>query len=412
MPFSLQQNNTYLNALRSVRDWQWVTLAILMALALCVIHGSLVRHAAELRMYGWMALGGAVILWAAMRHWERPSFTWVTVLAVAHLFLLNIHVGSPKWTIVFFLAVLVAGVIGSRDRRWMIGVLLAFLLPIFLTLPIYLHIARSVSHIEVEQLPSTMTLPLLHQTLHEITIGQGKFSDRWEMIVGSIAFLLSLGIVAWRGWKPRSDRRVPWVVVLLAAAWGAPILAWIFSATTGMRGFGEPRYYITGTAAVIVAFSAGIALFPIGIQNRKWMLIPVGAFFYYVSVADMGARTSTLYSRDGIGMNTVMGILQKEAEPGTPLVVTHGGPVTTLALFYLKDNERFPVTEVGRHLPDELRREITFGAIRKDKDVLLLKYKTLDNFVETLITEEFGPWSSSEIVDGRRSQPHVIWFRR
>lgn len=386
--------------------------AFFIALALSVIHGSLVRHAAELRMYGWLALGGAILLWVALRHWERPTQVWAAILAVAHLFVLNIHVGSPKWTFVFFVTLLVAGVMGSRDRRWVVGILLAFILPILVSLPLYLQIARSVSEIEVEQLPSTMTFTLLHQALHEITIGQGKFSDRWEMFTVSIAYLVSIGIIAWRGWRQRQDRRLPWAFVLLAAAWGAPILAWIYSGLTGNRGFGEPRYYITGTAAAIVALSAGIALFPLGIRNKMWMLIPVGGFLYYVSIAETGSRTSTLVSRDGIGMNTVMGIVEKEAEPGTPLVVTHGGPVTTLAQFYLTDKDMFPVTEVGRHFPDEVRREITFGAIKDDRDVLLLQYKTLDEFVETLIREEFGPWSSVEVVDGRRSQPHVTWFRR
>lgn len=377
-----------------------------MALALAVVHGSLLRFSAELRMYSWLTLAGTAMVVAAWRHADRPTAGRAAVLGALHLVMLQLHVGAGLWTLAVLGAVGAAGWRGGWGRAWAVGWLAAVVVPITVSLPLYIQISSRVGGYDVEKLRVATPAAELAGQLYELAAGIGTRGRPWEMAAVIAAVL---GAALWcRARAGRGD----WPLVLLVAGWGAPAVAWLVGAVVGgMRG--EARYYIMGTVPLVALMAGAVAALPWRLPPRTVMAragMAVALLLAYVWTSEMVARTKSLLRGDGVGLNTMVGAIEATAEPGTVLVVTDSDVVPLLVDYYLSNEDVYPLVTVARDEPTSAVIAKLAATVAPTDDVVLVEYKTLTDDVERVLREQLGPWGSIEETDDK--EPRALFFER
>lgn len=385
--------------------------AALIAGAIGILHGTLLRNAAEMRMYPWLTLLGGCLLLATLAHWERPTAPRAAAIGLCHFALLQLHANAFIWSIFFVLAIGALAARAGRSRAWWMGFVGAFALACVATLPVMLMLLQRFDTGEFEKFNHAPTLAQLFTQHFELVIGLGARTKDWRLPLG---LALPLVAVLWLrrgreeaapgGMAPRDLALLCFVAGLLP-----PTFAWTVS-VLGRPMLGEPRYFTQGTVGLLALVAAGIA-------RWKWLPGPRGAAASLLSVAvlAMAARESLGRSADvlrgrGMAINRLVAEIERDSAPGTLIVITHSVSVPEIVHYYVQDEARFTFLDVDRRASEEQVRDQLRAAVQPDRDVVLFLYKALDTRVETMLRTEFGPWADVAAEDD--DQPTYIRFDR
>lgn len=384
----------------------------LVAAAIFVVHGSLLRHAAELRFYSWMGLMGPLLLLLGLRHLEKPGWGRAALLGGVHLALLQTHLSAFLFTWPAFLALAVLGRARRAPRPWGVQLGAAFLLPVLLTIPVFWYLYRQVDMSEYEKFLAIPPWSDYFQALYEITVSMGERAKGWEFALG-LGFPAICLYTVWRNRPPRPMESQPLRpldvgTLFVVAAFAGPTAAFLLS-RGGTGVFGQPRYYIAG-AGGIIALAGGAAA---SIRwSRNWkVLLPALVFLAAAVVTGrkMLNRSEDVLTKHGMGLNIMADAIKADVPRGTLVLISDARQVPTIARYYLGETS-YRYQPVSRELDEEAMRRLLAETIRPGEDVVLFLYKEDYGRVPALVREDFGPWAS--VSESDDDQPKWIYFRR
>lgn len=398
--------------------------AAVIAAALAMVHGTLLRFSAELRMYSWLALLGGAMMLAALRHAERPTAGRAAALGVLHLAMLQMHVSALLWTAPFFalLGLLMGG--GGRSRAWWLGVGTTFLAPLMITAPMLVYLRSKVDMGQFSKFEHGPEWRDLLQHPYELVMALGataKGGHVWKLPLGFVVPALAVALIARlnRG----GDGAAPQVRIACLYALAAllpPVVAFVVS-KVGVPVLGEPRYYIAGTGPLLALVGAGAAACRIERDALGRALLIVAIMVGIVAGERAYDRTRRVLTGEGVGINKLVRDIEGQVPPGSVVALSHSVAFPDIAYYYFQKPLRYDFVEIDR---DATRAEIhalLAPHMRPDRDSVLFLYKMTPDRLEEdqdavssnlyrVVEGDFGPWAG--VTRSKDDEPGYFWFRR
>lgn len=360
--------------------------AAITAMVIVCLHGTMLRHAAEIRMYSMMIVLGPLLMLSLEELLRRQSVNWALLSGALHAFLLSLHLSSIFFAIPLFLAYTVLGIRHRACRSYWLKLFPAFIVPIMILLPqIYILIVsvRPKHYNKFEE--TNLTDTLLHCFM-ELVAGVGGGAADWRMLlVGAGTPLLALSLILFPSKKTdRYSEQSERALVYILAGWGAFLLAWAIT-LAGFSVLGNARYYLTG----FVPLMALLAAAPFVAQTR-WNargLLPLICFLVLAAMAAENGfyRSRDILSNNSTRMNYLIRKLKAEAPPQSYIVVADEGATTTLVEYYLGPGTELRILGLEREMSD-LQWEDYFDREHPERyDIYVIFYRNVEEaFLERL----------------------------
>ena len=403
------------------------TGAIAAAL-LAVFHGTLLRHAAELRMYSWMALTGAAMVLAALRLMEQPKGSRALLLGALHLVFLQLQVSAIVWAVPFFA---LFAVIASRHhpaKPFWRNFAAAVVVPLLITIPTLLYLRAHVDMREFEKFDRIPAWSLLVWQPYEIIVSLGATAGGGHVWKIPPALLLPFAaclmisrwgqrdsIAASEGLPPRAIARL-----LLGCALLPPAIAFAVS-RAGFPILGETRYYIAGTAPMIALIGAATVTWRWEATAAGRVLLLASAILAGITAERTYDRVRRVLLRDGVGINGLVADIEKQVPAGTPVFISHSVAFPEIAEFYFSKPLRYPLIRIDRDWNEEQVRKAVDPALKSDAGAVLLLYKSVpernegktptNNLPLFRVVDEQFPGDGAQ-AHSKNDDPGYFWFQR
>ncbi|MCC6546126.1 glycosyltransferase family 39 protein [Candidatus Sumerlaeota bacterium] len=399
------------------------------AALLAVIHGTLLRHGAELRMYSWMALAGAAMVLAALRLLEQPTARRAAVLGVVHLVFLQLQVSAIVWAIPF--AVLFAAVVARRKPGagfWR-GFALATALPLLITIPLLVYLRTQVDMREFAKFDRVPSWWLLVWDPYELIVSLGTTAGRghlWKIPAALVLpFAACLMIGRWGGKENAvgsrtglAPRETAWLAVGCSLL--PPVLAFLIS-RGGFPILGEPRYYIAGTGPLVALIGAACVTWRWDGSGAGRGLLVVAGILAAITAERTYDRVRRVLTRDGVGINALVAAIEKQVPPGTPVFLCHSVSFPEIAEFYFSKPLKYPLIPIHRDWNAEQIHASVDPAIKEGSGAVLFLYKSVPEMREgeerteqgelfRIVDEKF-PGDGAQ-VRSKNDDPGYFWFQR
>lgn len=385
----------------------------LAAGVLIAVHSTMLRHAAELRMYSWMMLVGAGMMLSVLRLAERPTVGRAVCLGVLHLIYLQLHASAVFYTIPLFLA---AGAFGWKRKlssEFIIGLLSAFLVPIVITIPCIAYLAMK--HDKGESTKFIRKVPFVDfaQVMFQLGFGVDRKVKVWRLFCALFVPLTAIWMIAKAS---RADSASDGTklsasdiaILVLIAAYVGPLFAWL-ATVAGAPIFGATRYYLGGVVPLIALFGAGLVSMRRPTSRQSWGVMLAIAAGWIIGGREATEQSMRIYN-GGIKINQMIAALKAEAPPGSILLVTHDVGVPEVVNYYLGKDHQFAVYSFSRDMTDLEVREFLNEKIDPKKDLYVFLYKGIKNQFLPIIEEDYGPWADQTRYD--KGQPTWYHFVR
>lgn len=370
--------------------------AAVLAAFITALHGSVVRHSAELRMYSWMMVIGPAIVYLLILFIEKPRLWKIAAAGVLHFFYLTLHVSSLFFTIPAFLAVALLGRGARLSKPWRGAFATAFALPIAILVPVMVYLKSHVDMKEYEKFESMDPVRQLLSSFYELMIGIGVGGDLPVIIMIGIVFPLSgfaLFMIRERELQPLPSPAIPrreLMAMFLSTAFAAPILAFAITAL-GMKAIGYARYYITGTLPLIVFMSASIT----SVRWRRTLLHSMLLITFLVSgfmtFERAYYRLRKLIDTHPTGLRYLVDRFHADEKKGARILISDQGATRRIVEVYLgKSTGKHEFLEIaGGWRTDKIRRELRRQA-NTEAPLHLFFYRDIDDRLISLVGEFYG----------------------
>jgi hypothetical protein len=368
--------------------------AAVLGMGIAVFHATLLRYAAELRMYSWMMVFGPLMLALLMSHLRGPRW-WKTALAGGlHLFYLTLHVSAFFYSLPAFLfAALLAprGSGGLRRRDWA-GYWSAFAVPVAIVLPVMLYLLNHVDLREHEKFtamnPHRQLLACFYELVNGVDMGGDLFK---QIVIGIVMPALGLTVLRLRdaaaGLTP-ARWRIALLYILVGFA--SPVMAYGVT-MAGPEAIGFARYYVTGTPLLIAAIGLCIvsARWERGWGRRAVVLL------FLVSLGITGEmsfyRVRRILGHEETGLHRLVQKLNSEAPDGAVLLLPDQGATRRIVEVYLGGSaRRFKLLPINSEWESRaISRKLGEEADPRG-DIHLLFYREVDERIVGLVEKHYG----------------------
>jgi Dolichyl-phosphate-mannose-protein mannosyltransferase len=383
-----------------------------------IFQATLIRHSVECRMYSWMILFGAGLLWSIIWFLERPCGKRAILVGIFHLLLLQLHIGSILMTVPWFLSFFILSWRRLNEQNSMKELLGALIIPVLLTVPLYIHLLNSVHSSEAEKFvrPPVEFVYLL-QVLFRISFGINLYGWGAELALGLTLPIACIGLLAWgKKRHPVSNQPLPSYQIALWLAlcvWLTPTILYILE-QFGVQMMGGARYYTPSTAASIALFTGALGSLHWKKSRKVIILNLCFLFIFYFGIKHMFYASRKMIKSKGLEINYMVEEVKKTIPQGTTVIIAHSRETPTIFRYYLgeENKDRYNYIELDRYLTFDQMNEIIAEKTTPEEDLLLFLYKELpqDLKVEKLVRTQFGPWK--EITQNKEEQPKWVWLKR
>jgi uncharacterized membrane protein len=384
----------------------------LAAMVIFVIHGSLLRHAAELRPYSLYAAEAAwwLAVWVLYR--ERATAWRAIALGLLHLAILQTHASAPFWILPMYAFAAADLALARGSRREWVGLLAAFLIPILLTIPMVWLIAQHLRPSEYDKFERQVPFSELLSVLSELVMSLGVTTRGFESVLGlaTLALLGWLLMIVYR----KDDVRWRLVAICAAAVVVAPLTAWLVSITI-KPVFGPARYYIAATGPALALLGAALTRWKRPTTGQHWAVAALLLVSVIACVDRAQSRVRNVLLGDGVGLNTAVRGLEQAAPDRALVFVQDSGTTATIARYYMRASTKtFRLEPLSVNLtPDELREFVRTRMVAgEDMYALYYRSRRLGKGAITLddvLRSDFGPWQS--ITASRKDEANWVVYR-
>jgi len=386
---------------------------------LIVVHATMLRHAAELRMYSWMMLVGSGMMLCVLRLAERATIRGAVLLGVLHLIYLQLHASSVFYTIPLFMTAAILGWRRGLRGNFITGLLSAFLLPVIITVPCLIYLG--LAHDKGESSKFVRTVPLIDflQLIFQLGFGVDREVKVERVACGFLVPISAIWLIAKARQTAATESQpapeeqagfnpVDVAILIFCAAYAGPTFAWLVT-VAGAPIFGAPRYYLGGVVPLIALLAAGVVSLRRPVNPRGWAVMVVILAAAIIAGRESAEQSERLYGR-GIKINDMIEDIKSVAPPGSILLVTHDVGVPEVVNYYLGDDHPYEVSSFSRDLPPDEMRAFLAEKIKPDEDLYLFVYKGIKDQCIPMIETEFGPWK--ERIRATSGQPTWYHFVR
>jgi hypothetical protein len=390
----------------------------LIAGILITVHATMLRHAAELRMYSWMMLVGAGMMLAMLRLAERATIKRAMVLGVLHLVYLQLHASSVFYTIPLFMTAAVLGWRRKLPGEFLTGVLAAFLIPIIITIPCLVYLGLKHDKGESSKFVRTVPLDDFLQVIFQLGFGVDRKVKMWRLFCAFFVPLSAVWLIAKARYGAQSEAHsegsIPRLysadiaVLIFMGAFAGPTIAWL-ATVAGAPLFGATRYYLGGVVPLIAMLGAGVACLRRPLNGRAWVVTLVIVVSGIIAGREGTEQSLRLYN-GGIKIPRMIEDIKSIAPPGSTLLVTHDVGVPEVVNYYLGDDHKLKVYSFSRGMDEDQLREFLKDKIHPDEDLYIFVYKGIKDQCLPMIETEFGPWADQ--IKSNRGQPTWYHFVR
>lgn len=386
--------------------------AAVLAAFIAAIHGSLLRHAAELRMYSWMMVIGPTIMLLLLSHVEAPRW-WKALSAGALTFLfLTFHMSAIFFILPVYTAIAVmARHVNLPPRQWA-AYWAALLLPLLAYIPLLLHLKNSVDMKEYTKFTVMNPHERLLRAFYELIVGIEMGGALWRVIAVGIIFP-ALALVVYLLANPRGERtavfsRRQTALLYLIVGFSSPLLAW-FASQFGPNIIGYTRYYITGTVP-LVAFIAACLM---AVRWHGGILLRIATILFLilsVMTAEMTYyRMRRVLFHKPTGLNKLVSDFKRTAPDGTTLIIPDQGATRRIVEVYLgHDATRLRILPISQdwspqRIQDSLRKNLT-----ANQDIYFFFYRDVDQPIIDLAKSVLTtPMNDDKLASGESTLIHL-----
>lgn len=385
----------------------------LIAMGVAVFHGTLLRHAAELRMYSWMMVCGPLMVYLLMSALERPRWWKFVTMGILHFFFLTVHVSAFLFSISAFVGVLACARRRSSaitGRTWL-GVALAFALPVAVILPMMLSLKSNLRMEEYDKFTRVNPHRQLLSCFYELVNGIGMGANQWkQFVIGLAVPTLAVTLFALRpGKKPEdqggsafSPTRV--AAIYLIAGFASPILAYVISITY-KPAIGFARYYVTGTPMLIALFGASVA----AIRWHAPMRVRALTLAFLVALgitAEMTFyRVRRIVMHEDTGLNALVQRLRSEAPEGSVVIIADQGATRRIVEVYLKEDiKRYKILPINSDWSEKGTLAELSRSADRERDLYMFFFRDEDPRVVNAVKKFYGGDPEVRIMEQGNSQ--------
>lgn len=367
------------------------------AMVLFAVHGTLIRHSAELRPYSLFAAEAAwwLAIWTLVR--EKPGPIRWLALGFCHLALLQTHASAIFWTLPMYAMATVDLWMAKVDRRVWPVFAASFLVPVILTVPMVLLIVSFLRGKEYNKFEREVPFDELLLSIFEQVLSLGTGGRGIELWLGLALVALACVCLANAKATDAAGRRL--IVLCGVAAIAAPVLAYLVSVTI-KPVFGPARYYITGTGAVLALLGAAVGEWDRPRSRAAWIARLAFLICFVAGVDRAQSRIREVITGDGVGLNTAIAGIEASAPDGAVVYITDAGTTPTIFSYYVRHSaKKFRVVPVSVRLSDSEMEQLVRSTLREDEDAFVLLYRSERDDVDAgnlrrVIVERMGPWGN------------------
>ena len=366
----------------------------LIAMGLAALHPSVLRHAAELRMYSWLMVLGGLLVLALLRLSDQPSAGRAAAAGGLHLALLSLHVGMPLVSVGVFGSVAGVGLWKRLPGRFFGWLGAAFAVPVVAVVPFLVHLKSQLDMKEYDKFLAVNPHETVVRVLYEVMAGIGAGAPSGVMFcVGVLLPVLALGLTLVSRRPGRSDMMAfsSWeaTALCLGAGVGGPLVGYAVS-VSGPQVLGDSRYFIPSTIPLIALMSAALASVR---PDRR--LVYLGVFVPFAVFAGMYfdrgfGRARRVVMDHGSGMNGLVADLKKQAPEGSQLLeVREATAETAMVKFYLGEDHGFRRVALEAKEPREEAVRKLREATDANASLFYVFYSDPNDEVSSLLREAF-----------------------
>ncbi|MEO8376529.1 MAG: hypothetical protein ABI579_02575 [Candidatus Sumerlaeota bacterium] len=381
------------------------TRGALFAMAVAVFHGTLLRHAAELRMYSWMMVCGPMLVYTLMSALERPRWWKFAAACLLHFFFLTLHVSAFLFSLSAFVGVIALARRRMDARAW-VGFVAAFLIPAAIIFPMMLSIKNNVHMEEYEKFTRMNPHEQLLSCFYELVNGIGMGGNRWKQVVIGIALpALAMELFILRPGKKSEESgeavltptRV--AMIYLIAGFASPVLAYLISVSY-KPAIGFARYYVAGTPMLIALFGASVATIRWATTARMRALTAAFLIALGVTAEMTFYRVRRIVLHEDTGLNALVTKLRNEAPEGSVLIIADQGATRRIVEVYLREDiSNYKILPINgdwteRNALAELKRSAS-----REKDLFMFFFRDEDPRVVNAVKKFYGGHPKVEVTE-------------
>ncbi|MCC6548184.1 hypothetical protein IT570_13540 [Candidatus Sumerlaeota bacterium] len=385
----------------------------LIAMAVAVFHGTLLRHAAELRMYSWMMVCGPLLVYTLLSVLEKPRAWKFIVAGLLHFLFLTLHVSAFLFSLSVFVAMACVGSVRAARPRlptWL-GFAGAFAIPVGIVLPMMLMLREKLNLQEYQKFTMMNPHRQLLSCFYELVNGIGMGGNTWKQVV--IGVLLPAFAAALLAFRPtrHAEEKSPALfsptrvaAIYLVAGFGSPVLAYLISILY-KPAIGFARYYVTGTPMLIAVFGAAAATIHWRSSMRRRAL--AAAFLVALGVtAEMTFyRVRRIVLHEDTGLNALVMKLKKDAPDGCVVIIADQGATRRIVEVYLKEDlRRYTILPINSDWTEqgalaELERKAS-----RDAELFMFFFRDEDPRVVNAVRKFYGTGVKVDVTEQGNSQ--------